>query len=112
MYKYTGMSKAEFAALDYQQRAKALVDGIEDVFNGTDDIKTYWELVNKASNFILDKGFESGMMTKDVYEELKKRYKYYVPLRGFDEYTNRDYFAYLTSSPYYADIMKVQRGRS
>ena len=44
----------------------------------------------------LDKSFESGLMDRKVYDELSKdMYDYYIPLRGFEETTSEEVYAYL-----------------
>ena len=44
----------------------------------------------------LDKSFSSGLMNREVYNELSKdMYDYYIPLRGFEETTSEEVYAYL-----------------
>lgn len=44
----------------------------------------------------LDESFGSGLMDRKVYDELSKdMYDYYIPLRGFDETTSEEVYAYL-----------------
>lgn len=44
----------------------------------------------------LDESFASGLMDRKVYDELSKdMYDYYIPLRGFDETTSEEVYAYL-----------------
>jgi hypothetical protein len=44
----------------------------------------------------LDKSFESGLMDRKVYNELSKNmYDYYIPLRGFEETTSDEVYAYM-----------------
>jgi hypothetical protein len=44
----------------------------------------------------LDKSFESGLMDRKVYNELSKdMYDYYIPLRGFEETTSDEVYAYM-----------------
>ena len=44
----------------------------------------------------LDKAFDSGLMDRKVYDELSKdMYDYYIPLRGFEETTSDEVYAYM-----------------
>lgn len=44
----------------------------------------------------LDKSFESGLMDRKVYDELSNdMYDYYIPLRGFEDTTSEEVYAYL-----------------
>ena len=72
-----------------------------------------WDKVRNVNNATLAKNYESGLMNKDTYEYIKSMYKYYVPLRGFDEDTSQDAYAYITQrdSAFNAPIQKT-KGRS
>ena len=44
-----------------------------------EDIDALWSRVNSATKWILDKQYNAGIMTKDIYEKIQNMYKYYVP---------------------------------
>jgi putative uncharacterized protein (fragment) len=82
-------------------------------YENTHDTTNLWDKVNAANAAILSKSYECGMMDKDTYEKISDMYKYYIPLRGFDETTSEESYAYLLhqSSAFNAPI-KVAKGRS
>lgn len=82
-------------------------------YENTHDTTNLWDKVNAVNAAILSKSYECGMMDKDTYEKISDMYKYYIPLRGFDETTSEESYAYLLhqSSAFNAPI-KVAKGRS
>lgn len=82
-------------------------------YESTHDTTNLWDKVNAVNAAILSKSYECGMMDKDAYEKISDMYKYYIPLRGFDETTSEEAYAYLLhqSSAFNAPI-KVAKGRS
>lgn len=82
-------------------------------YENTHDTTNLWDKVNVVNAAILSKSYECGMMDKDTYEKISDMYKYYIPLRGFDETTSEEAYAYLLhqSSAFNAPI-KVAKGRS
>ncbi len=55
-----------------------------------------------------------GILSKEHYEEIRDMYKYYVPLRGWDETTSDEVYGYMTSKdgPLVGSIMKTAKGRN
>lgn len=94
---------------DAEAEAQAMVSGYE-LNHDTADL---WEKVNAVNAATLSKTYECGMMSKETYESVKSMYEYYIPLRGFDEKTSNEAYAYLTDkhSAFNAPIKKAQ-GRS
>lgn len=82
-------------------------------YENAHDTTNLWDKVNAVNAAILSKSYECGMMDKDTYEKISDMYKYYIPLRGFDETTSEEAYAYLLhqSSAFNAPI-KVAKGRS
>ena len=82
-------------------------------YESTHDTTNLWDKVNAVNAAILSKSYECGMMDKDTYEKISDMYEYYIPLRGFDETTSEEAYAYLLhqSSAFNAPI-KVAKGRS
>lgn len=82
-------------------------------YENTHDTTNLWDKVNAVNAAILSKSYECGMMNKDTYEKISDMYKYYIPLRGFDETTSEEAYAYLLhqNSAFNAPI-KVAKGRS
>lgn len=78
---------------DYNEFANTLVHD----FESRNDSGTLWEKANEATNRILKKSFESGLMSKGTYDHIKGMFKYYIPLRGWDETTAADVYSYINS---------------
>nr|DAK37635.1 MAG TPA: Large polyvalent protein-associated domain 14 [Caudoviricetes sp.] len=77
------------------------------------DTTNLWDKVNTVTKGILQKSYECGMMNKQTYEKVRDMYQFYIPLRGFDEETSREAYAYLShgQSAFNAPI-KTAKGRS
>lgn len=115
LYEYRQRDYAGLTALtgfDYvaeaEDEAQRMVDDYEDKY----DTANLWEKVKAISNAILSKSYESGMMSKDTYEKVRAMYEFYIPLRGFDEKTSGEAYAYLShrQSAFNAPI-KAAHGR-
>ncbi|MCD8292484.1 MAG: hypothetical protein LUC23_01815, partial [Prevotellaceae bacterium] len=85
-YKDSEVADAERAAQD-----------VVDAYEQAHDTKGLWERVNAVNKAILSKHYESGMMDKETYDRVSSMFNYYIPLRGFDETTSREAYAYLDS---------------
>lgn len=96
--------------VDAEAEAKAMVDEYE---NAHDTI-ALWSKVNAVSKAILSKSYECGMMSKETYDSVRDMYEFYIPLRGFDEKTSAEAYAYLThkQSIFNAPIKKAEGRRS
>lgn len=89
--KFEAIDKRDFAGLtaltetdnvaDAETEAEAMVDAYE----SEHDTEALWIRTNDVSNAILSKLYETGMMSKDTYDNVRSMYEYYIPLRGFDE---------------------------
>lgn len=116
--KFEAIDKRDFAGLtalteadnvaDAETEAEAMVDAYE----SEHDTEALWKRTNDVSNAILSKLYETGMMSKDTYDNVRSMYEYYIPLRGFDEKTGEEAYAYLNSknSAFNAPI-KTAKGR-
>lgn len=94
---------------DAEAEAQRMVDEYEQGHNTTE----LWDKVNAVSKAILQKSFECGLMSEDTFNEISNMYKFYIPLRGFDEKTTADTYAYLSykHSSFNAPVKKAE-GRS
>lgn len=95
-----------------EQRAKELVERYEEE-KGKAAIDNLWYDVNAANAEVLWKMYRGGLLSKETYHEIADMYKYYIPLRGFDEKTSGEEYAYLTgkNSAFTAPI-KTAKGRT
>lgn len=96
--------------VDAEAEAQAMVDEYENAHDTT----TLWSKVNAVSKAILSKSYECGMMSKETYDSVRDMYEFYIPLRGFDEKTSAETYAYLThkQSIFNAPIKKAEGRRS
>ena len=81
-------------------------------FEKRHDTRDLWDKVNAATEETLRKSYESGMMSRDMYNKVKEQFKYYIPLRGWDEQTAEDVYEYMNAetSPVNA-VLKTAKGR-
>ena len=68
--------------------------------------------VKRATDAILAKQRDSGLMSQNTFESISDMYQFYVPLRGWEETTADEVYAYLTSeSPTFNAPIKTVVGR-
>lgn len=95
-----------------EQRAKELVGRYEEE-KGKADIDNLWYDVNAANAEVLWKMYRGGLLSKEAYHEIADMYKYYIPLRGFDEKTSGEEYAYLMGkNSAFTAPMKTAKGRT
>lgn len=95
-----------------EQRAKELVERYEEE-KGKADIDNLWYDVNAANAEVLWKMYRGGLLSKETYYEIRDMYKHYIPLRGFDEETSGEEYAYLTGkNSAFTAPMKTAKGRT
>ena len=89
-------------------KASSMVSTYE-TLNATDKL---WKQVNAVTGATLQKAYESGLMSKETYDDINSMYEYYIPLRGFDEKIGEDTYAYLSdkNSAFNAPL-KTAKGR-
>ena len=94
--------------VDAEAEAQAMVDKYEKA-NNTDEL---WKQVNAVTGATLQKTYESGLISKATYDDISSMYEHYIPLRGFDEKTGEETYAYLSdkNSAFNAPL-KVAKGR-
>ena len=104
--------------VDLLNAARDAADDIRKAFENNpshdrSDINELWTRVNEVNGNTLRKLYESGMLTKEAYNDISSMYTNYIPMRGFDQTTSADAYAYLThgDSAFNAPI-KTAKGRS
>lgn len=104
--------------VDLLNAARDAADDIRKAFesdpnHNLSDINELWKRVNEVNGNTLRKLYESGMLTKEAYNDISSMYTNYIPMRGFDQTTSADAYAYLThgDSAFNAPI-KTAKGRS
>lgn len=116
--KFEAIDKRDFAGLtaltdtDNVAEAEAEAQQMVNDYESGHDTDTLWKRTNAVSDATLSKLYESGMMSKETYDNIRSMYDYYIPLRGFDEKTGEEAYAYLNSknSAFNAPI-KTAKGR-
>ncbi len=104
--------------VDLLNAARDAADDIRKTFESNpshdrSDINELWSRVNEVNGSTLRKLYESGLLTKEAYNDISSMYTNYIPMRGFDQTTSADAYAYLThgDSAFNAPI-KTAKGRS
>ena len=82
----------------YAARAKAF-EFVEDYESGLpqEAVNELWAGLHEVNQFSLDKQKKSGLVDQKYVDECNRRFKYYVPLRGFAEKTAQDVYEYMDS---------------
>jgi hypothetical protein len=73
-----------------EKRAQDMVGLFESSVN-TDEL---WKKINAATDKTLRHSYESGLLSRQQYNDIKSMFKFYIPLRGFDETTAEDVYSY------------------
>ena len=82
-------------------------------FENKSDTSKLWSAINAATGYSLDKALEGQIINRKEYDELKARYKYYVPLRGFDKEIAEDRWDYTPDTgTYYVMPLIKAKGRT
>ena len=117
LLRYLGGQKKRLK-VDLLNAARDAADDIRKTFESDpshdrSDINELWKRVNEVNGNTLRKLYESGMLTKEAYNDISSMYTNYIPMRGFDQTTSADAYAYLThgDSAFNAPI-KTAKGRS
>lgn len=81
-------------------------------YEANHDTTALWDKVNAVTKATLQKTYECGIISKATYDDISDMYEHYIPLRGFDEKTSDEAYAYLSDkhSAFNAPI-KTAKGR-
>ena len=95
--------------IDYDRDAVyAAVEAIEKKYT----MQGLLDAVKTANEVILAKQYESGLIDKKTFDKVSNMYQFYVPLRGWDETTADEVYAYInTERPVSNAPMKEAHGR-
>lgn len=75
---------------DFERKAKEYVED----FEGAYDTAPLWREWNGATKAILEEEYKSGLLSKELYDRIRKMYKYYIPLKGWAENRAEDVYTY------------------
>ena len=100
LLRYLGGQKKRLK-VDLLNAARDAADDIRKAFESNpshdrSDINELWKRVNEVNGNTLRKLYESGLLTKEAYNDISSMYTNYIPMRGFDQTTSADAYAYLT----------------
>ena len=105
----TALAKGERNSLeDIEAEAKMIVR----LYEQEQDTSHLWDAVRSATEATLDKQLKSGLLSRAAYDHIRGMYQYYIPLRGFDEKTSEDVYAYVAAPTAGQGIERVAKGRT
>lgn len=92
--------------------AELMAHDMVDTYENAHDTNALWDAINTVTQRTLKKSFDTGMISRDTYDDIRSMYQFYIPLRGFDERTSNEEYAYLggTESVFTSPI-KTAKGR-
>lgn len=90
---YAGLTA--LTGLEEVAEATAEATAMVEAYEQEHDVAELWEAINALNKATLTKSYESGILSKEAYEKISAMYEYYIPLRGFDEETSAEAYAYL-----------------
>lgn len=88
---------AEFGEKDFTAFAERLVADYE-ARHGQQKIDELWKCINAVSKNILDTELDGHLISQELHDDLLNRWKFYVPMRGFDEQVTSAFYTYQPSS--------------
>jgi hypothetical protein len=92
---YSGFKSMFKGEADYKRAALALVDEVESRSAGA--CNDLWKRIKTATDYLLDKQAEGGLISHSQADMLKKRSNWYVPMRGWNEITTADVYDYVNN---------------
>lgn len=109
---YAGLTA--LTGMDDVADAEAEAQRMVDEYEAAHETADLWDKVNAVNKATLMKLYECGLMNKETFDKISGMYEYYIPLRGFDETTSAEAYAYLThkESAFNAPIKKAEGRRS
>lgn len=109
---YAGLTA--LTGMDEVADAELAAQDMVNYYESRNDTDNLWDKVNAVNRATLSKSYESGMMSKDTFDDISGMYEFYIPLRGFDEKTSAEAYAYLTNknSAFNAPIRKAEGRKS
>lgn len=101
----------ELKALGYDS-LQAYTDHVENTA-GSELINTLWDRLRAATGHSIKEWYDCGMMGREAYQEMKSRYRFYVPLRGHMGEVAKDIFRYYKAEvdPRFSDPNERAEGR-
>lgn len=92
---YSGLT--DLTGKDDVQEAEAEAQRIVADMESRADTSELWKATNATTEWTLKKAYESGMMSRDNYDQVRSMFNNYIPLRGWEEDTAGDLYDYVGS---------------
>lgn len=92
---------------DAEAAAQQMVDDYEDAF----DTSELWARINAATGATLRRRYTSGLLSRDMYEQIRDQYQYYIPLKGWAETTAADIYEYAADGYGLSSALMTAYGR-
>ena len=97
---------------DAMDEAQKYVEEVEAEAGSLAD--SLWDSIRAATKSSLQRAYEAGLISKEIYDNVSSMYQYYIPLRGFDEATSDEVYEYFgdqTINGGTGSFMKKAKGR-
>lgn len=100
------LAELEKIARDYAQDFEGRTGKAE-----TDEL---WKMINALNALTLKKAFDSGNMSKEIFDQLSSQYKFYVPLKGWHDETADEFYNYTGGDKFsnFQPTVKKAEGRT
>lgn len=94
---------------------EASLNFVEEFENSHDEtsVGNLWESISQATDYILNKQYESGLVSREYVDRQKQRFENYIPLRGFQDEIAGDVYNYIGNDFYPgSNPVKSSKGRT
>lgn len=93
--KYTTVDENGRVVVDMAATEKAAADEVAAFERQSEGLTDkLWQRINAATKATLEHQYQSNMLSRKQYEQVRDMFKYYVPLRGFEDDTAQDLYSY------------------
>lgn len=94
MRDYSGLTSLFGLDAKNFEEAEQLAQDMVNLFESSVNTDELWKKINAATDKTLRHSYESGLLSRQQYNDIKSMFKFYIPLRGFDETTAEDVYSY------------------
>lgn len=94
---------------------EASLNFVEEFENSHDEtsVGNLWKSISQATDYILNKQYESGLVSREYVDRQKQRFENYIPLRGFQDEIAGDVYNYIGNDFYPgSNPVKSSKGRT
>lgn len=94
---------------------EASLNFVEEFENSHDEtsVGNLWKSISQATDYILNKQYESGLVSREYVDRQKQRFENYIPLRGFQDEIAGDVYNYIGNDFYPgSNPIKSAKGRT